>query len=801
MSVTRTKPQPAPADTAEASAPTGARAWIRDLGMGMRFAAGGGREGWVRTILTAVGVGLGVALLLGAASVPYLTDHRSDRSSAREAADRMTLAGKIKRSDTTVLMRDTFTTFRDRSLEGRFVRAEGGRPVLPPGLGTLPGDHEMVVSPALRDLLDDPGARLLKERFRDYRVTGTIADAGLVSPQELFYYAGSGTLTTHDGAYRAARFGYDMSEPLNALLMVLVVLICVVLLTPVAVFIGTAVRFGGDRRDRRLAALRLVGADARAVRRIAAGESLFGALLGLAVGTVFFLAIRQLVAVVDLDKVSAFPSDLRPVPVLAALIVVAVPLSAVLVTVFSLRSVAIEPLGVVRGGAPRRRRLWWRLLLPVAGIGILLAIGRVSSTDQDINVYAIATGATLALVGLSTLLPWLLESVVARLRGGPVPWQLATRRLQLSSGTAARAVSGITIAVAGAVALQMMFASMHDDFNRVTGQDPHRAQLTVNSQVGDGRLAQRMIDEFRHTKGVKSVIGTVSTYATRPGPVAEGDIPPTTTISVGTCATLRELARVGSCHDGDTFVSHTGDRKMNDWVDESARPGKPVDVGPGDGSEAGQELWTLPAGTRTVQARPSPTGDKVDGILATPGAIDIAKLTEATTTAMVQIDPKVPDAEEYARNTAAHIDPLLDVMSIKAVNRDKQYASIARGLQIGAAATMALIAASMLVSTLEQLRERKRLLAALTAFGTRRRSMAWSILWQTAIPVALGLGLAVGGGLGLGYVMTRMIDKQVTDWWAFAPLTAGGAALIVVVTLLSLPPLWRMMRPDGLRTE
>lgn len=138
MSVTRTKPQPAPAVTAEASAPTGVRAWLRDLGMGMRFAAGGGREGWVRTILTAVGVGLGVALLLGAASVPYLTEHRSDRSSAREAADRMTLAGKIRRSDTTVLMRDTFTTFRDRSLEGRFVRAEGGRPSCRPASASCP---------------------------------------------------------------------------------------------------------------------------------------------------------------------------------------------------------------------------------------------------------------------------------------------------------------------------------------------------------------------------------------------------------------------------------------------------------------------------------------------------------------------------------------------------------------------------------------------------------------------------------------------------------------------------------------
>jgi hypothetical protein len=32
-------------------------------------------------------------------------------------------------------------------------------------------------------------------------------------------------------------------------------------------------------------------------------------------------------------------------------------------------------------------------------------------------------------------------------------------------------------------------------------------------------------------------------------------------------------------------------------------------------------------------------------------------------------------------------------------------------------------------------------------------------------------------------------------------MTGVGAAVIIVVTLLSLPPLMRLMRPDGLRTE
>jgi hypothetical protein len=32
-------------------------------------------------------------------------------------------------------------------------------------------------------------------------------------------------------------------------------------------------------------------------------------------------------------------------------------------------------------------------------------------------------------------------------------------------------------------------------------------------------------------------------------------------------------------------------------------------------------------------------------------------------------------------------------------------------------------------------------------------------------------------------------------------MAGGGVGVIALVTLSSLPPLWRMMRPDGLRTD
>ncbi|MGH8877865.1 MAG: hypothetical protein ACRD0P_11055, partial [Stackebrandtia sp.] len=48
----------------------GIGAWLADLAMGFRFAVAGGRSGWIRAGLTALGVGLGVAMLLAAASIP-----------------------------------------------------------------------------------------------------------------------------------------------------------------------------------------------------------------------------------------------------------------------------------------------------------------------------------------------------------------------------------------------------------------------------------------------------------------------------------------------------------------------------------------------------------------------------------------------------------------------------------------------------------------------------------------------------------------------------------------------------------
>jgi hypothetical protein len=256
----------------------GPAARLRDLATGVRFATSGGREGWTRNTLTAVGVGLGVALLLLAASVPQMMEGRDERAAARTAYA-LVSGESAARSDRSVVVAVTDTDYRSETVGGVAMRPDGARPVLPPGLERAPAAGEMYVSPALAELLASPEGRLLAERL-PHRTAGLIGDAGLLDPGELLYYTGSSTLTTGNGAVRTDGYGYGAgggAGPIGPVLIVVIVLACVVLLVPVAVFIATAVRFGGEQRDRRLAALRLVGADARTTRWIAAGEALFGA--------------------------------------------------------------------------------------------------------------------------------------------------------------------------------------------------------------------------------------------------------------------------------------------------------------------------------------------------------------------------------------------------------------------------------------------------------------------------------------------------------------------------------------------
>lgn len=775
------------------------RQWAKDLAMGARFAFAGGREGWVRALLTAVGVGLGVALLLLTTAVPNMQQVRHDRESARADIDYSYT--ETKKSDATLIVADVDTDFRNKDIRGRALEPEGPRAPLPPGLEKFPAVGEMVVSPALKSLLESDDGKLLRERLPE-QIVGTIGESGLIGSHELAFFRGGDDLAPYiDGARvaRIERFG-DTSPSeaqTDPVLLLLVIVVFVVLLMPVAVFIAAAVRFGGERRDRRLAALRLVGSDSRMTRRIAAGEALAGAVLGLVFGTGFFLVGRQIAGSVEVFEVSVFPSYLNPSPGLALLVGLAVPAAAVVVTLFAMRGVVIEPLGVVRTAKPSRRRLWWRLLLPLGGLAMLWPMIGQGNDQGTFNEYLVIGGVLLLLIGVTTLLPWVVEAVVARLGSGGVAWQLAVRRLQLSSGTAARMVNGVAVAVAGAIALQMLFAGVESDYTKQSSYDTQRAQMQV--ALSRNAPLDPAVAEFRDTEGVQQV------YAYAEGYLGERRKDPDmgAEMTVGDCASLRQTARLPSCRDGDIFYVSDSE------YDEDTRmlvkqPGRTVYLDPTyDGGPPRQEIaWTVPKDLKEARTREDFMGRQRGGFLVTPKALPAAAAPALKGQVYLELDRSVPDVYDRVRNTATAADPLSYPMTWYSTRTSDRYGTIRTGLFVGAVCVMMLIGASLLVSQLEQLRDRKKLLSSLVAFGTRRRTLSLSVLWQTAIPIALGLLLSSVVGLTLGAVLLRMTDTPVVvDWPSVLSMTGVAAGVVLAVTLLSLPPLLRLMRPDGLRTE
>jgi hypothetical protein len=248
-------------------------------------------------------------------------------------------------------------------------------------------------------------------------------------------------------------------------------------------------------------------------------------------------------------------------------------------------------------------------------------------------------------------------------------------------------------------------------------------------------------------------------------------------------------------------VAKGGERDSD--VDALVRPGRSLHLDTSDQAGRGPDIrWTVPHALKQARAVKGPNGIADSEVLMTPAALSGRMAGVLTGSVYLKVDETVPDVHEYVRNTAARIDPLADAMVWASTERSQKFTSIRTGTSVGAVCVLVLIGLSLLVSQLEQLRERRKLLSSLVAFGTRRRTLSLSVLWQTTVPIALGLLLAAAVGLTLGTVLLKMAGASVgVDWPSLLSMTGAGAAVVLAVTLLSLPPLVRMMRPEGLRTE
>ncbi|KAA2255905.1 FtsX-like permease family protein [Solihabitans fulvus] len=762
----------------------------------------------MRLALTAVGVGLGVMVLLAATSVPHMLAGRADRGNARAVHFADEPSSPVPGVDA-ALVTQRNDEFLGRGLQGYLVELTGPAAPHAPGVSRLPGPGEAVLSPALVDLLKSSDGELLRPRFSQ-RIVGTIGPEGLTGPNELFFYVGADGMRSLPGAARISSFGSgQQSSQISGLELLLIILGAATFLIPVVVFVATSTRLAASARDRRLAALRLVGADGKQVRRIAAGESFVGAIVGLVVGAVMFLIAKALVPLISVSALRGgiFSADIRPEWGLVGLIIVGVPLLSVGVAVLSLRRTIIEPLGVVRRAKSARRKLWWRLLPVVAGVGLLATQGsKFANSSSGASETPVIAGIVLLLIAVAVVLPWVVERVVWSLRGGSPAWQLAVRRLQLDSGTSARVVGGVAVVLTGAIALQALFLPAQADADaRDSGPVEIRATMNGTSLAEMDKFAAALHGVPGFAGAKVSVAGTIldaeQKYAS---------------IEIGSCAELAAHAPLPGCVDGDVFYGKAkvtrgngqgqdhgqGEPKNNHVLVPTA--GQPVWFsGIKDVKASTPPHWTIPAVKGTVQL----SEQRSDGglLLVTPAALAGVRTISVFAASNVKLQTSDPRTVEYARNALFPLGWNANVMAFNLVadGGNSEYLLIKRVLNIGSVITLLLAAASLMVVALEQIRERRRALAVLVANGTQRVVLARSLLWQMAIPIVLAVAIAVGAGLGLAALLLAVVSDHpvLFDWPTIGIFSGAGLVAVLGVTVLTLPSLWRAASVEGLRGE
>lgn len=437
----------------------------RDLRLGLWLALGGGREGLIRLVYMAVGVGLGIALLLLALTAPHALLGRSDRMAWQDAAYWVTSPephdDPALESVDGALYLAVSDYYDGRTMIRAYLAALGANPPIPPGLDRTPGPGEVAASPAMRRLLESTPDDELDDRFPG-RVTLTIGPKGLAHDNELVAIIGRTPDQLRGVGSVAEVHGFAQVRPndrtIVAFLAFFLLAGALQMLVPVVILIVVVTRVAWRQRERRLTAIRLVGATRTQIAVVAAAEAGLAAVGGAALGWALYeVGRRALAATVIFQGGHFWVEDVAVEPQWLAAILLGTPALVMLTTLVSLRHVQSRPLAVQRQARRRRPSLWLAAPLILGLVGLFAVVPfrdrLTATTEGERSLYpAITTLLTLStIVGFVLIGPWLVALVgrgVARVSRS-LPSLLAARRIAADPNATFYSVVAVGLATIG----------------------------------------------------------------------------------------------------------------------------------------------------------------------------------------------------------------------------------------------------------------------------------------------------------------------------------------------------------------
>jgi hypothetical protein len=610
------------------------------------------------------------------------------------------------------------------------------------GSGSRPGPGQMLVSPALAEALSiGPDRDLLRARL-PWASVGVLDEDVLTGPRELVAVVGADAAAlpaaadAGPGAAPAADVGRTGLAVLTA-----------VVLVPGFLLLVTCARVDARRRGQRLAALALIGASRRQLRRIAVAEAV---LLTLPASLVGLLAARALTPVWSgTAPARRFPSEALQAPLWAWLVVPAVlAVLAAAAAVAAVRGVSAEPLARQRLAVPQPRPL--RRVAPLAlGVtGLLGAVAAAGRLPEPVLAAAQLVGLAAVLIGLPLAAPALVGQaavLAARRRGLSGGGLVAARRLQRDPATGTRAVTGVVLAT-----FVFGFASSLNLAAPARGGP--EADVLVQPM---GTTASAFVQQAAGLDGVRAVAPVRYTRT------APGEPTVLATTCAGALALLDLRVEQGQCRDGQVLVRTAG------ALDTTAGTlAVPVPAAPGSPPTA------LPV-SGTFTGLPEDSG--VDAVLALP-LHELAALP--TNEIRVSTDGTRETALQVIRASARTMPLALTGPPEIVLSSRPQAAAASQAVTLVLLAALSFAAAGLAVTVAEAALARGPVLALLEALGLGPAGARRMSAVEVGIPLVVLTFPALALGAGLAYLGGTLLGGDVQLAWA--RLAAAAAAVLAL---------------------
>jgi hypothetical protein len=776
--------------------------------LGLRLTVRSGREPFVRLVVTAVAVAIGVAIMLC-----VLADFHAFTTSSNRPSWESTLGQQLSRDYPAATRSEQWNysddIYQGQTIERLDVAGLGPHAPVPPGIAKLPASGEYYASPALAALIRRVPRDELGDRFPG-RLAGTIGQQALTGPDELVIYIGyaPAKLAGLPATTLVSRIATAPGRQIwTHYFRDAFVVGAIAFLFPILILVGTATRLAAARREERYAALRLVGATSRQISVISSVDAVISALLGAALGIVAFLALQPWLAGTAITSQRYFAGAVTPTATGYLVVLIGVPAASAISSLLSLRRVRISPLGVTRRVTPPAPGVW--ALAPLV-LGVALFIVGLEMTNTQQIAPAALLGLLVILVGLLVAGPWLTAQAaqgLRRLLAGASPL-LAARRIGDNPKAAFRSVRGLVLAVFLGTALAGLLPAVEavtatpsaralgnvlldgfvaapvcgDNVNCTGGGTGLTNPLALSSAeqqrvAFDGlppRAAAGLLSGLRRIRGT-AVIPIYSTaQSAAPGGAGPANGGPVIAeqgnpYGVVSCAGLRELAVLGQCAPGRAAVVVQSAQLFTDNPHFSTQPLASASSRAAPARFGHSYLQAL-----LVKVNDQATLERVRTYLVTHATLSASGTAPRTFGEAVQARASVAD-------------------------------TVQRLIYIAVVLTLIVAGCSLAVTVGGSLVERKRPFTLLRVTGTPTSTLYRVVFAEAVLPLVAATVVAAGiayliAALTVGKLAPAGTPVPVPGHAYFLTMGAGLIAALLVI-LVSLPLLGRLTGPDQVRFE